>query len=104
MNPQDDVEGRIARMKNAQLVVGGWWERERDLGQRTHERGREIGSIMDSCKGLGFGVYLPSSVFYHGQLYVAISQVTNSANIKIFSSQGPYEYMRNVVYSEVLEM
>jgi hypothetical protein len=23
MNPQDEVEGRIARMKNAQLVVGG---------------------------------------------------------------------------------
>jgi hypothetical protein len=22
MNPQDEVEGRIARMKNAQLVVG----------------------------------------------------------------------------------
>jgi hypothetical protein len=47
MNPQDDVEGRIARMKNAQLG-GGWWEREWDLGQRTYERGREIGSISDS--------------------------------------------------------
>jgi len=31
------------------------------------------------------GVYLPSPVFYHGQLYVVISQVTSSANIKIFS-------------------
>ncbi|CAM6014407.1 unnamed protein product [Sphagnum balticum] len=27
-----------------------------------------------------------------------------SANIKIFSGQGPNEYMRNVVYGEVLEM
>ncbi len=34
----------------------------------------------------------------------AISWVTSSANIKIFSGQGPDGYMRNVVYKEVLEM
>jgi ATP-dependent DNA helicase PIF1 len=50
------------------------------------------------------GVYLPSLIFYHGQLYVAITQVTSSANIKIFSGQGPEEYMRNAVYRKVLEM
>jgi ATP-dependent exoDNAse (exonuclease V) alpha subunit len=49
-------------------------------------------------------VYLPSPVFYHDQLYVAISWVTSSANIKIFSGQGFNEYMQNVVYREVLEM
>jgi hypothetical protein len=50
------------------------------------------------------GVYFPSPVYSHGQLYVAISQVTSSANIKIFSDQGPDGYMRNVIYKEVLEM
>jgi hypothetical protein len=50
------------------------------------------------------GIYLPSLVFYHGQLYVVISWVTSNANIKIFNSQGPNEYMQNVVYKEVLKM
>jgi hypothetical protein len=49
-------------------------------------------------------IYLLSPVFSYGQLYVAISWVTSSANIKIFSGQGPDGYMRNVVYREVLEM
>jgi ATP-dependent exoDNAse (exonuclease V) alpha subunit len=39
------------------------------------------------------GVYLPFPVFYHGQLFVVISRVTSSANIKIFNGQGPNEYM-----------
>jgi hypothetical protein len=38
------------------------------------------------------------------QLYVAISQVTSSANIKIFNGQCLDEYMQNVIYREVLEM
>jgi ATP-dependent DNA helicase PIF1 len=50
------------------------------------------------------GVYLLSLVYSHGQLYVAISRATSSANIKIFSNQGPDGYMRNVIYKEVLEM
>jgi ATP-dependent exoDNAse (exonuclease V) alpha subunit len=50
------------------------------------------------------GVYFPFPFFYRGLLYVAISRVTSSANIKIFSGQGLDEYMRNVVYKEFLEM
>jgi hypothetical protein len=53
------------------------------------------------------GVYLKKSVFTHGQLYVAISRVTNKRGLKILvenedGTRGTTT--KNIVYREILEL
>lgn len=46
------------------------------------------------------GLYLPSSIFSHGQLYVACSRVTSKENLKIFVPGK--STTKNLVYQEIL--
>jgi hypothetical protein len=57
-----------------------------------------------SKKGIPSPGGAPPRFWYQYQLYVGISRVTSSANIKIFSDQGPDEYVQNVIYTEGLKM
>ena len=58
------------------------------------------------------GLYLPQPVFAHGQLYVALSRVSNFESLRIHiidyeSKQGqlkPNEfYTKNIVYDELID-
>jgi hypothetical protein len=89
-------------MKNAQLVVGGGG---RESGIWVIGRMREVEKlgpfrILERDWDLGYICRLRSFTMVTCKLLGSQAVQT----LKIFSDQGPDEYMRNVVYKEVLEM
>lgn len=58
------------------------------------------------------GIHLPTAVFAHGQLYVALSRSRDASEVKVFIENNPQQghllndqriFTRNIVFKEILE-
>ncbi|MCO5566472.1 hypothetical protein L7F22_020149 [Adiantum nelumboides] len=75
--------------------------------------GMTINKVQGQTLGV-LGLYLPTPVFTHGQLYVAMSHVRSSSAIKVVVGDGHQTsvrkegdqrtYTSNIVYKEVLQL
>ncbi|MCO5550491.1 hypothetical protein L7F22_003978 [Adiantum nelumboides] len=68
-----------------------------------------FGMTINKAQGQTLGVlrlYLPTPVFTHGQLYVAMSRVKSSSTIKVVVGDGGDQrtYTSNIVYKELLQL
>lgn len=48
------------------------------------------------------GIYLPKSVFSHGQLYTAMSRAKRQESVKVYIEENEEGYTKNIVYTELL--
>ena len=55
------------------------------------------GQTLKNC-----GIFLPDPVFSHGQLYVALSRVSNLNSLRIFTGDGKNK-TKNIVYKEIYD-
>nr|ABO80926.1 hypothetical protein MtrDRAFT_AC144563g48v2 [Medicago truncatula] len=92
---------RLVITRMGRYVIEGWVISETNVGDQVFVSMLSI-SPSDSLKHVG--VYLPTPVFSHGQLYVVVSRVTSREGLKILITDEDDEdtnVTSNVVYEEV---
>ena len=81
-----------------------------DMRRRQFPMKLAFGMTINKSQGQTLsimGLYLPTPVFTHGQLYVAMSRVRSIDAVKVCIKDGGASrelYTDNIVYKEVLQM